>query len=186
MKITLAIFVVATIALFGCAKKTEAPAAPPEAAASAAATEAAAPAATEAGTAAATEAAPAAPEAAPAATTLTGQTFTVTLKPVAGSGVSGTATLVGFKYASGATGTAITIKLSGAPAGTSLPVDIVKGGCANLWPNALLTLPPVVNGASKSEQPSAPNVLDEMAIVVHASAANPKKNVACGDIHTLK
>jgi hypothetical protein len=107
------------------------------------------------------------------------KTVSVTMNAQNGSGESGTATLT----AKGAN-TLVVISLKGEPAEAKQPAHIHPGSCAKLNPIPKYPLTDVYDGKSTTTVTQTLSDLDtgHFAINVHASAANLKKYVSCGDI----
>ena len=102
----------------------------------------------------------------------------VTLGPVAGSGVSGTATLADL----GGGRTRVEVRL--APAGGAHPMHVHEGPCANASPAPRYALADAQNGASTTDVSVALADLSRspMSINVHRSAQAMDTVVACGDL----
>jgi len=103
----------------------------------------------------------------------------VTMNAQNGSGESGSA-----KLTAKGSQTLVVIKLKGEKAGASQPAHIHPGSCAKLNPVPKYPLSPVVGGVSSTlvAAPIATLTNGHYAINVHASAANLKLYVSCGDI----
>jgi Cu/Zn superoxide dismutase len=101
------------------------------------------------------------------------------LSPQSNSGESGTATLTpeGDK-------TKVVLSVSGAPSGSSQPVHIHKGTCAQLDPKPAFPLSPLVNGKSETVVSASLDELDKggYAINGHKSAQEASTYVFCGSL----
>jgi hypothetical protein len=108
------------------------------------------------------------------------ETVTVVIKPLNGSGESGTATLTPLD----ASRTRVVISLKGESATGSQPAHIHMGTCAKLNPAPKYPLKNVVMGKSNTvvDAPIETITTGGMAINIHESATNITKYVACGDI----
>jgi hypothetical protein len=105
---------------------------------------------------------------------------TVQLSAQSSSGESGTATLSDM----GANQTKVTLKLTGAPAGTPQPAHVHVGTCATLDPSPKYPLKSVENGESETVLDVSLDTLTagNLAINVHKSASEASVYVACGNI----
>ena len=107
-----------------------------------------------------------------------GNSVTVDLAELNGSGESGTATLTAEDQQ-----TRVVLELSN-PASDSQPAHIHKGTCANLDPAPAFGLPNVESGMSEATVDVTLDALEsgEYAINVHKSNDEVDVYVACGDI----
>ena len=107
-----------------------------------------------------------------------GNSVTVDLAELNGSGESGTATLTAEDQQ-----TRVVLELSN-PASDSQPAHIHKGTCANLDPAPAFGLPNVEGGTSEATVDVTLDALEsgEYAINVHKSNDEADVYVACGDI----
>ncbi len=109
-----------------------------------------------------------------------GESLTIQLKALNGSGQDGTAILTKLS----ATMVRVEIKLSN---GTTVaqPAHIHKGTCANLDPVPAFPLHDAINGASETEVAADLEILANKgyAINVHKSSAEVGTYTACGEIH---
>ncbi|HEY4442260.1 MAG TPA: hypothetical protein VGN14_17500 [Candidatus Elarobacter sp.] len=102
----------------------------------------------------------------------------VQIKPLNGSGESGTATLTDTKA-----GLKVVVAITGAPADAQ-PAHIHKGSCAKLDPKPWYPLSNVVGGKSTTvvKGVTIAQIAGKSAINVHKSTTDIATYVACGDV----
>ncbi len=104
--------------------------------------------------------------------------LTIPIKPLNGSGESGTATLTDTPA-----GLKVVLSIKGAPAAPQ-PAHIHKGSCAKLDPKPAYPLTSVIGGKSTTvvKGETIGELLGKYAINVHKSTTDIPTYVACGDV----